>query len=222
MMMKNIKIVCISDTHSQHDSMPPLPDGDLLIHAGDWTRNGGLTETIEFLYWFRCQPHQYKILVAGNHDRLAEEQSHLFRSLIPFNAIYLQDSGVMIDDLKIWGTPVTPEFGNWAFNRDRHTIGAHYEAIPKDTNVLISHGPPFGIRDKMADNGPHSYLGGGQNIGCGELYDILPSLTQLRLMVFGHVHESYGTYERDGVTYINAAQLNEKNQLKNSPIILEL
>jgi Icc-related predicted phosphoesterase len=221
-MMKNIKIVCISDTHSKHYQLPPLPDGDVLIHAGDWSKTGSLPQTIDFLEWFDSQPHQSKLLIAGNHDRICEDHPHLFQDLLDDSITYLQDSGTTIYGVKFWGTPVTPVFCDWAFNRDPIAIDTHYQQIPIDTNVLISHGPPFGILDKLADDGQYSYLGKGQNVGCGLLHDRIKQLTDLKLMCCGHIHESAGVYKaKNGVTYINAAQLNEQYQIQNSPVVYD-
>jgi Icc-related predicted phosphoesterase len=215
-------IVCISDSHSRHRELPTLPDGDVLIHAGDWTINGGLPETIDFLQWFGSQPHTHKLLIAGNHDRLCEEQPHLFKDLLPEGVNYLQDCGVAIDGVKFWGTPVTPEFGDWAFNRSNAALIAHYDLIPADTQVLISHGPPLGILDRLASDGNYAGLVKDPHVGSHELLNKIESLLELKLVVMGHIHNAYGTLQIKDKMYINAAQLNEKYQVQNSPIVYEI
>ncbi|MFN8672405.1 MAG: metallophosphatase domain-containing protein [Candidatus Sericytochromatia bacterium] len=150
------KIVCISDTHVQHRSLN-LPEGDILIHAGDISRVGKLNEIIEFNSWLGTLNYKHKIIIAGNHDFIFENDYNLSKSLIT-NAIYLEDSGVEIEEIKFWGSPVSPRFYDWAFNRDRgEDINKHWAKIPKNIDVLITHGPPYGILDKTVSS---------ENVGC--------------------------------------------------------
>lgn len=109
------KIVCISDTHGV---FPSIPDGDVLIHAWDWAGHSTFEETKEFLIWFNGLPHKHKIVIAGNHDRMTENNPIGFGKALSKYApkcLYLQDSGVEIDGIKYWGSPVSPEFYNWAY-----------------------------------------------------------------------------------------------------------
>lgn len=62
------RIVCISDTHSLYHKMAPIPEGDILIHAGDFSSTGTLKEMQEFRSYIDRQPHPLKIFIAGNHD----------------------------------------------------------------------------------------------------------------------------------------------------------
>lgn len=112
-----MKIICISDTHNLHKNLK-VPDGDILIHAGDMTCVGGIDEIKEFNEWLGTLPHSHKIVIAGNHDIYFEEEPSKSKSLIT-NAIYLEDSGIIIEGLKIWGSPSSPNYQNWAFNRER-------------------------------------------------------------------------------------------------------
>ena len=63
-----MRLVCISDTHGQHNKMPPIPEGDVLVHAGDCTGSGTLPQIDAFTKWLGALPHAHKILIAGNHD----------------------------------------------------------------------------------------------------------------------------------------------------------
>ena len=160
-----MKIVCISDTHDKHNQLE-LPDGDMLIHAGDVSSQGKQIQVEAFLKWFSAQPHKHKIFIAGNHDFFFERMPEDYiQSLIPENVIYLNDSGVTIEGLKIWGSPVQPWFYDWAFNRKRgKDIRKHWDLIPTNTDILITHGPPFGILD--ATNS-------GEKVGCEDLLDVV-------------------------------------------------
>ena len=148
MTMAKVRIICISDTHGQHAGLR-LPDGDILIHAGDFMTYGNAPrEIIDFDAWLGRQPHAHKIVIAGNHDRLFESHPIPARALIT-NVIYLEDSGVEVEGLKFWGSPVQPPFNNWAFNVQRGApIRRHWDKIPTDTDVLVTHGPPFGMLDQ--------------------------------------------------------------------------
>ncbi|PGH01227.1 hypothetical protein AJ79_07999 [Helicocarpus griseus UAMH5409] len=200
-----IKVVCISDTHN---STPEVPDGDLLIHAGDLTKDGTYTELQAQLDWLTSLPHPHKVVVGGNHDLVLDPSfaqrfplrlphDH-YKSPPPLTRLkwgditYLQDNSVTLDfevqgrKLKIYGSPRTPELGIWVFQypaiRDVWT-----NQIPDDADVVVTHGPPVLYRN--SDRKGDGYL-------LKELRRVKP-----RLAVFGHVHDGYGEDElvHDGV-----------------------
>lgn len=221
-----MKLVCISDTHNQHDFLE-LPEGDVLIHSGDWTGTGTTQQVIKFIRWFASQPHPHKVLVAGNHDitldlPFYQVNHHRFHKKKPHDAHhiksyvlreegihYLEDSSVTIDGVKFYGSPITPTFCNWAFNVDRGLpIRAVWSGIPEDTDVLITHGPPYGIGDEIPGEG---------KVGC---HDLLKRVREVKpkVHVFGHIHEGYGVYEHEGTTFINPSSCCGSYQLTNKPI----
>ena len=206
------RIVAISDTHEKHGQIR-VPEGDILVCAGDITINGKPAAVSEFNAWFAAQPHRHKLLIAGNHDFLFEKDNDYARSLISPGIIYLENSGCEIMGLKFWGSPVTPWFFDWAFNKQRgEEIRRFWDEIPADTDVLVTHGPPFGILDKNA---------GGENTGCEELRYALERIRP-RLHIFGHIHEGYGIAEQDEMTLINACQLDYQYRLVNEPLVVTL
>ncbi|MBC7920885.1 MAG: metallophosphatase domain-containing protein [Ferruginibacter sp.] len=206
-----MKIICISDTHGQHGSTR-LPEGDLLIHAGDISSRGKPDEVAAFLRWFAGLPHRYKVFVGGNHDFFLEKEPTLFRAMIPRNCFYLEDSAVEIEGLTLWGSPVTPFFYNWAFNRRRGTdIRKHWDRIPAHTDILITHGPPYGVLDQTAR---------GEAAGCADLLQKIADV-QPRLHVFGHIHEACGKAERDGTIFVNACYLDLRYQPAHAPVVVE-
>ena len=187
-----MKIAAISDTHDYHSSLNIKPC-DVLIHAGDATSIGTKVQLERFWSWLAYQPAKYKIWVPGNHDIGAEKG---WRPPASTDIITLVDEGVMIDNVKFWGSPWTPEFYNWAFMLKRGPeIAAKWALIPEDTDVLITHGPPLGI----LDNGK----------GCVDLYNRTTQL-KLKLHVFGHIHETYGRRRIGDTWFINAAQAGRK------------
>ena len=208
-----MRLIFISDTHNLHDQIE-LPEGDILLHCGDFSGRGRFHEVESFMKWYGAQPHRYKVLIAGNHDFLAERDPEIFRSLIPENVIYLEDSGVEIDGIHIWGSPIQPCFFDWAFNRQRGAdIRKHWALIPENTDVLITHGPPYGILDRVAsDNRP---------VGCRDLLHRINELP-LKVAAFGHIHEGYGVLEDAGKMFINASCLDEHYHYCNAPVIFDL
>src|SRR5271166_4785835 len=151
-----MKIVAISDTHEQHAQVV-VPEGDILIHSGDFTNLGKIPAVASFAKWMGSQPHKHKILIAGNHElTLQSPYRNIVTNLFKENGIiYLEDSGVEINGLFFYGAPWTPFFNDWAFNLPRRgmELMAKWDMIPDNTNVLITHGPPKGILDDTINDG---------------------------------------------------------------------
>ena len=210
-----MRLVCISDTHSAHRAIS-LPEGDVLIHAGDATGRGGLDEVASFLFWFSAQPHSHKILIAGNHDWLFQKYPGIANQLLAESPdiTYLQDSGAEIGGVKFWGSPWQPWHLDWAFNlpRNGRQIREAWELIPIETDVLITHGPPHGILDQNYRS---------DHVGCEALARRLV-LVRPRLHVFGHIHSSYGMTQSGATTYINASVCVGVARTLNKPIVVDL
>lgn len=208
-----MKFVAISDTHCRHRSLR-LPKGDVLLHAGDIGYRSSREEVVDFLDWFGKQPFAHKIFIAGNHDFFFEkEKSQAIQRLIPEGVHYLKDEALVIDGVKIWGSPYTPWFFRWAFNKKRGApLARHWGNIPTDTDVLLTHGPAYGILDTVINE---------QNAGDK---DLLSRVLQVRpkVHVFGHIHEAYGSVKRHGIKFINACLLNEMYELANKPVTFDM
>lgn len=214
-----MRITCISDTHNQHNNIPSqyLAGGDCIIHAGDMSGRGTHAEIEEFLAWYNELPYTHKILIAGNHDFFFERASEtMVKSTLEKypNIIYLNDSGVEIEGLKIWGSPVQPWFYNWAFNRVGSEICKHWDMIPLDTDILITHGPAKGYLDLTLR---------GDVTGCPYLLEKISEMTNLKLFVHGHIHEAYGRVDfPDGGVFLNASVLNARYVMSNLPHEIEI
>lgn len=208
-----MKIVAISDTHGKHQNLV-LPKGDMLIHAGDVSSRGKENEVIEFLKWFAAADFKYKIFIAGNHDFYFERfGDEMINQLIPPNVIYLNDSGIEIEGIKIWGSPISPWFYDWAFNRHRgNDIKKHWDKIPQNTDILITHGPAFGILDLTSRY---------ENVGCKDLLEKI-NVINPKFHICGHIHEAYGQVKKNETEFLNASVLDENYLLKNKPIIFEI
>lgn len=208
-----MKIVAISDTHTQHSSLD-LPNGDMVIHAGDVSYKGTEKEIKDFYEWFGNLPFQYKVFIAGNHDFYFEKFSNeQIEAELPPGIIYLNDSGVEIEGLKIWGSPIQPWFYSWAFNRVRgEQIRKHWDLIPLDTDILITHGPAYGVLDRTIHGLP---------VGCEDLLHKIKKVNP-KYFICGHIHEGYGMREVHGTTYINASVLDVRYQMVNRPVVFEV
>lgn len=208
-----MKVIAISDTHGYHDLLT-LPSGDVLIHAGDVSSQGSKQEVQDFLQWFSDLNYEHKIFIAGNHDFFFERaDSDMITSIIPDNVIYLNDSGISIGGLNIWGSPVTPWFFDWAFNRHRGAdIKKHWKLIPQNTDILITHGPVYGVLDRTIH---------GQRVGCEVLKDAT-EVIKPKVHICGHIHESYGQVQTMDTLYINASVLDVQYRLVNDAVLFEI
>ena len=208
-----MRFVAISDTHCRHRELQ-LPKGDVLLHAGDISYRGKKEEVVDFLSWMGAQDFTYKIFIAGNHDFYLEKaRPRDLEELIPKNIIYLNDSSTSIQNISIWGSPITPWFYNWAFNRHRGvSIRKHWEKIPAGTEILMTHGPVFGFLDQVINE---------RHAGCQDLLRHVLTLKP-KVHVCGHIHESYGHLTRSSIKFINACQVNEQYELVNKPIVFDL
>jgi len=206
------KIVCISDTHTKED-LVKIPECDILIHSGDCDIRS--LEDLEKLNdWFGKQPAKFKIFVAGNHDFFLEKLNYHNACDILNNCYYLYNNWIIINGLKIWGSPYTPRFKDWAFMADSMWLSDFiWKKIPADTDIVITHGPPWGIMDLTGI--------GNHHVGCPGLLKQIKKI-QPKLHIFGHIHECYGEYTDYKTDFINASQMTDTYKLENQPIIWEM
>jgi Icc-related predicted phosphoesterase len=225
-----MKITLISDTHAKHNQVTKdLPGGDILIHAGDFMTSGySPYEAEEFFKWFNAiDSYETKIFIAGNHDRIMQTDPTWVEMVLDrYHSIdYLQDDECVLyfdgpngdhpeDNIRIYGAPWQPEFYDWAFNlpRNGEEMKARWDAIPTNTDILITHGPPYGYLD----------IPGGQSIrvGCEMLRHRVDEIKP-KIHVFGHIHGSYGHYYNGHTHFFNASVLNERYMYANLPFTFE-
>lgn len=209
-----IRLVCISDFHTYFPQ--DLPKGDILVIAGDATFEGRYEELKLLNSDLEKMSHKHKVFVAGNHDLMFENSPDAARSLTPAITHYLNDSGCEIEGIRFWGSPVTPYFHNWAFNRFPEEIKKHWDLIPEGIDVLVTHGPPYGILDLLVPESPIP-----KHLGCplltARVKEVKPGLH-----VFGHIHENGGSAKRIGKTlYVNASLLNDNYRRAFNPIVVD-
>ena len=238
-----VRFVIISDTHSYESkkmafttALEQVPAGDVLLHCGDFTNIGEVSEVEAFANWFAKLPHKRKIVIAGNHD-LSFEASTLPRTGVRYghkgtadpdktcakaralldaipNCVYLEDSGTTVEGIKVWGSPWQPEFCEWAFNLPRgEPCRAKWRLIPDETDVLLTHGPPLGHGDLCSS---------GHRAGCVDLLDEIQSRVKPAVHAFGHIHEGAGVTTDGATLYVNASTCNLRYRPVNSAIVLDV
>jgi Icc-related predicted phosphoesterase len=223
---KPLKVVCISDTHRQHSALD-LPEGDILVHAGDATGRGTIPEIAEFNHWLGSVKHKYKyiIVIAGNHDWLFQLDPSLAKSLMT-NAIYLQDESIELEGRIIYGSPWTSEFMNWAFMLPKgQPLKEKWDLIPHNLDLLITHGPPFGILDTLRqagmveEDGRRVFKESVLHLGCEELYKAVLDKNP-KNHVFGHIHDGYGQFRMGHTLFANVSSCTEAYKPVNPPTII--
>jgi 3',5'-cyclic AMP phosphodiesterase CpdA len=222
-----MRITVISDTHTKHGLIPltDLPGGDLIICAGDIMNSGyNKNDILDFCTWFHSlEQYDKKIFIAGNHDRMFENHPEGVEELlnIYFDIDYLQDEAYDLYDMdtdtstKIYGSPWQPEFYAWAFNLPKNSLqlAAKWEAIPDNTDILITHGPAFGTLDTVAGRP-------WDNLGC-ELLAQRIEVIKPKIHVCGHIHSGYGYVFKDGTHFFNAAVLDEQYEYTQKPMTFD-
>jgi len=228
------KISCISDTHGRHRDVR-VPKCDVLIHAGDWSHTGEESIIVDIFQWFEEQPCDHVVAICGNHDLSVEASPNWFKREVLDKTSdkihYLQadsllfDACCTIDGIKFFGSPWTPSFHGWAFNfpptrakfcdttktsdwSNGHAV-EHWNRIPNDTDVVITHGPPKGILDRLQHD--------GVNAGCEALRTAIREINP-KLHIFGHIHEAYGGRVEDSTYFVNASQMTGNRKLNNKPV----
>ena len=205
-----MKIVCIADTHSLHDNVD-IPDGDVLIYAGDFSNSGEMSDLWEFAGWLGRLPHRHKLICAGNHDWNVFLSKMESLSILT-NCTYVQDEAVTIEGHKFYFSPWTPIFCDWAFMLPGDKLKEKYEQIPQDTDVLVTHGPPYGIGDRNLE---------GENCGCKHLLAAVKSL-KIKHHIFGHIHEGYGMYKKGKTKFYNVSVCTRQYRPTNKPVVINL
>ena len=226
------RITVLSDTHTRHGLIPmsDLPGGDILIHSGDIMNSGYNKNDIhDFLYWFSSlKQYDTKIFIAGNHDRMFENHPEEVKEMLAkyVGVDYLQDEQLTLyydgpngdipeNNIRIYGSPWQPEFYSWAFNLPRNGFGlaGKWEAIPDNTDILVTHGPAFGTLDTVTGR-MHDHL------GCELLAERIERLKP-KIHICGHIHSGYGYVFKNETHFFNASVLDEQYEYTQKPMTFD-
>lgn len=181
-----------------HRQRTNLPEGDVIVHSGDFTMTGTEAEALDFMEWFCDLPYRHKVFIAGNHDFCLRGAT---LEGLDENCHYLCNSGVLIDGVKFYGVPM---FFEDAINR---RVENDFLNIHTDTDVLVTHQPPKDILD-LSDE-----IHYGEPLLWQRVMRIRP-----KLHLFGHIHKAAGVEERNGIVFSNGAVLDEVYDLANTTI----
>jgi Icc-related predicted phosphoesterase len=216
-----MNIITFSDTHNLHDKVI-LPPCDISIFAGDYSGRGNRLETYHFFKWYSRQSQcRYKVMTVGNHDicfdHNHDEETHGNKWIVSLleqfpNIILLDNRSEIIEGIKIWGSPATPWYHGkrWAFNYKGDDIKHIWKDIPNDTDIIVTHGPVYGILDKI-----HT----GEDVGCPYLLEKIKEVKP-KFHICGHIHEGYGLLVKENTTFVNCSIVDLEYDAVNSPIDL--
>ena len=206
-----MRIVCLSDTHAQNRKVV-VPKGDILIHAVD-IEALSIEMVEDFAEWWLGLPHKYKVVIPGNHDLIMMHPVSLEICRDILEGTLLVDEGREIEELRIWGSPWTPVFGDWAFMKPRSQMVKVWEKVPDKVDILVTHGPPFGVLDRTERE--------WQNVGCESLREVVERVKP-KIHVFGHIHEGYGEGRIGDTLCINVSVVNSTYFMENKPVVVDL
>ena len=215
-------ILCfLGDTHGQHEKVLFKGPIEMIFHTGDFVYDHtSIDDYINFIKWYGNLNIKHKILIAGNHETFLDSDLHgnvykddLLNLMRENNIHYLENESITLEGLKIYGSPNTPKFYDWAFMKSRGlSLQENWNNIPLDTDILLTHGPPFGIGDKTEH---------GELTGCIDLLNKVMNLPDLKYHAFGHIHHSSGIYTANQLgtrtRFVNGSILNDSYIFKNQP-----
>lgn len=202
------RLCIIADTHGKHRELT-IPECDLLIHCGDFCNIGQQEqETFEDVdAWFAEIPAGQIICIGGNHDALLQNREFRFSQ-----ATYLEDGGVEVGRLKVYGSPWCPDLAGFAFYSEEQDLMRRWRQIPEGIDILVTHTPPFGVLDVASSGDIH--------LGCPHLRRELERIRP-QIHAFGHVHASAGHLKESGVHFVNAAVVGSPaGEVRNSPVTI--
>lgn len=236
-------VVATSDLHGH---LPVIPECDLLLIAGDvspvWNHERQFQASWlrgDFSDWLRAQPAKNIVGIGGNHDFVLDGHKQKLGYTLPWTylnnehtVVYVRDAEGFDTPLKIWGSALSPTFGKWANTRPEPALRDIWDTIPHDIDILLTHGPGYGICDeaglvwkthvdhtgKVKEGWEPEHLG-STSLANKLTYEEWP---YLKLHVFGHIHEGYGETTIGGIRYLNVSRMDAQYKPINPPVVINL
>jgi len=221
-----VRVVCLSDTHCRLDDVK-VPNGDVLLHCGDFTRKGTLGEVKSFAKSMQKLPHMRKFVIGGNHDlcidygcvglkpKLTQEYVSQARAVLSTCCTYLEDSGAEAFGYYIWGSPYIPKKNKAAFTLPRNSeqLASIRSQMPSHTSILMTHCPPRGHNDYSVKH--------QKPVGCDHLSSFIHGIFPV-LSVFGHIHEGYGASQTEWGVVANVAVCDRDYEPVHPAVVVDL
>jgi len=209
-----MKIDCISDTHDRLSIHKlEFSDAEMLIIAGDISNLSGIEETYAIFADINKVPHEYIVFVPGNHDGYFEERTLICSALYPETRAHIVINDIVeIDGIRIGGSPMTPMFQMWHFMEHDEELATYWQHFKnKQLDILVTHGPPYGILDETEQD----------RCGSRTLLAALPEIAP-KWHIFGHIHESYGSHSENGIEFRNVSIVDGQYIKKNPVTTIEV
>ncbi|WP_442511911.1 metallophosphoesterase [Novipirellula sp. SH528] len=219
-----MKIWFISDTHNEHLGLQ-VPEVDMVIHCGDESTDGNAStnepEARRFFDWYSGLNIATKVFVPGNHST-AVAQGLIRADDYPDIRFLIHDS-MQCDEIKLFGSPYTPQFHDWAYMKKRGQLDLVWQSVPEDVDILITHGPPKGVLDLTHDMDSKALI----QVGCTALRHHVEKRIKPKIHAFGHLHDekgisNYGIFTRGATQFINCSCCNLSAILKNNGFVIEI
>ena len=224
-MSEVIKVCAIADLHGHLPQIEPcqflLLGGDICPHfANPGSRDDvfGQARWLGTVFddWLNHVPAKHIVATVGNHDFVFEKHLNLVPTL---KWHLLIDRAVTIEGVKFYGSPHQKRFMDWAFNLDEPQLKEKWRWISDDTDILVLHGPPQGYGDFVPTNAKSPNV--GEHVGSVSLLERILKIRP-KLTIFGHIHNSHGVYEVDGIKMANVSILDDNYRMVYKPTLFEM
>eukprot|EP00668_Euglena_longa_P015586 GGOE01019688.1.p1 GENE.GGOE01019688.1~~GGOE01019688.1.p1 ORF type:complete len:313 (+),score=44.04 GGOE01019688.1:43-939(+) len=230
-----LRWVLLSDTHNRHRELW-VPQGDVLVHCGDFTNSGTHSELSDFAEWLGCLPHRHKVVCGGNHDLSLDPPwyaSHwqdwhrefqdptVSLAILQQVCSFVEGRAIEVGTVRMFVSAQQPRQPKarppMAFGRPRgQPLKEAWRPMPRPLHVLVTHTPPHGVLD-TADYG----TGTDQPLGDEELMKAVRTNRPL-VHVFGHIHRGRGVECKGHTLFINVACSPRGDGPLRGPIVLDL
>lgn len=208
-----MKICAISDLHRYQIDIPKC---NVLAIAGDICLNEDLLWFItSFVPYLEQQKNKFDIciLVFGNHDdniHMNARWNNIEKNLPEYIKV-LNNTSFKYKGVKFYGSPNCKHIPGFLNTFNEETLKHIYSSMPSDTDILVTHTPPYGICDTVKYQSYH--------LGSVSLLEKVREIKP-EIHIFGHIHTGKKYYKENGTQYYNVSILDENYKLAYKPTII--